>query len=87
MSFRAYSLDSVEHESQNRIARKVEKRLVKKLMLHKRLDAIADELMPEVLPYANGDKKKARQLARKWAMEALCMYIYHRTGGDLVFVE
>lgn len=87
MSFRAHSLDSVEHDSQNKIARKVEKKLMKKLMLHKRLDAIAEEVLPELLPTTGGDKKKARALARKWAMEALCMYIYHRTGGDLVFIE
>lgn len=87
MSFRAKSLDDLEHASQNRIARKVEKKLVKKLMLHKRLEAIAEEVLPDVLPYTNGDERRARALARKWAMETLCMYIYHRTGGDLVFIE
>lgn len=88
MSFRAHDLSSVEHESQNVVERKVHKKLMKKLMIHQRLDAIAEEVLPDVLPYAGGDEKRARKIARRWAYESLCMYVYHHLdGGDVVFLE
>jgi len=51
-----------------------------------RLDAIADEFMSEVLPHTGGNKKQVRLQARMWAIEALCMYVYHHTSDDVMFL-
>lgn len=83
--YRAKSLITPEHPSQNRIQRRTQ-RLVKALSLHEEIEALADEMIPDVLPYTGGDEAKARKQARQWAFESVSELLAAHISEDVIFI-
>ncbi len=85
MAWRAKSLITPEHPSQNKLQRRTQK-LVKALSLYDRIEALADEMIPDVLPYTDGDEAKARKQARQWAFESVSELLAAHISEEVVFI-
>jgi hypothetical protein len=86
MAFRAKSLDQTESPAQNKVQRRAMK-LMKKLKLEQRIEALADEMTPDVMMVTSGDQAAARRKARQWITEGICELLAARVGEDVVFLD